>query len=75
MNERQLRIFYEVADKLSMTEAANGLFMSQPAISQTIKELENEYGVKFFDRMGKKLYLTGDGKTFLMYVQKDFKPV
>lgn len=70
MNERQLRIFYEVATKLSMTEAANKLFMTQPAISQTIKELENEYEIKFFDRIGKKLYLTNDGETFLKYIRR-----
>lgn len=70
MNERQLKIFYEAATKLSMTEAANILFMTQPAVSQTIKELENEYGIKFFDRIGKKLYLTNDGETFLKYVRR-----
>ena len=70
MNERQLRIFYEVATKLSMTESANALFVTQPAISQTIKELEKEYCVKFFDRIGKKLYLTSDGETFLQYVRR-----
>lgn len=70
MNERQLKIFYEVATKLSMTEAANSLFMSQPAISQTIKDLEKEYCVNFFDRIGKKLYLTNDGEIFLSYARR-----
>lgn len=70
MNERQLRIFYEVANKLSMTDAANCLFVTQPAISQTIKELENEHGIKFFDRIGKKLYLTNGGEIFFKYVRR-----
>jgi DNA-binding transcriptional LysR family regulator len=70
MNERQLRIFYEVANRLNMTEAAEFLYISQPAISQTIKELEIEYGVKFFDRIGRKLYLTGEGQTFFKYVRR-----
>jgi len=70
MNERQLKIFYEVATKLSMTEAANSLFMTQPAISQTIKDLEKEYCVNFFDRIGKKLYLTNDGEIFLSYTRR-----
>lgn len=70
MNERQLKIFYEVATKLSMTEAASNLFMTQPAISQTVKDLEKEYGVNFFDRIGKKLYLTHDGEVFLSYSRR-----
>lgn len=70
MNERQLKIFYEVATRLSMTDAANSLFMTQPAVSQTIKDLETEYGVSFFDRIGKKLYLTHDGDIFLSYARR-----
>lgn len=70
MNERQLKIFYEVATRLNMTEVANCLYMSQPAISQTIKELESEFGVKFFDRIGKKLYLTSEGETFFKYTRR-----
>jgi len=70
MNERKLRVFYEVATKLNMTEVANQLYISQPAISQTIRELENEFGVQFFDRIGKKLYLTHEGELFLNYVRR-----
>lgn len=70
MNERKLRVFYEVATKLNMTEVANQLFISQPAISQTIRELENDFGVQFFDRIGKKLYLTHEGEVFLNYARR-----
>ncbi|MEL7565419.1 MAG: LysR family transcriptional regulator [Dehalobacterium sp.] len=70
MNERKLRVFYEVATKLNMTEVANQLFISQPAISQTIRELENDFGVQFFDRIGKKLYLTHEGELFLNYARR-----
>lgn len=70
MNERKLRVFYEVATKLNMTEVANQLFISQPAISQTIRELETEFGIQFFDRIGKKLYLTHEGELFLNYVRR-----
>ncbi|MDK2919414.1 MAG: hypothetical protein PWQ37_2147 [Candidatus Petromonas sp.] len=70
MNERKLRIFYEVAVKLNMTEVAKKLYISQPAVSQTIKEIEEEFGVKFFDRIGRKLYLTYEGKVFLNYVRR-----
>ncbi|MGI6630227.1 MAG: LysR substrate-binding domain-containing protein [Bacillota bacterium] len=70
MNERKLRVFYEVATKLNMTEVANQMYISQPAISQTIRELENDFGVQFFDRIGKKLYLTHEGEIFLNYVRR-----
>jgi DNA-binding transcriptional LysR family regulator len=70
VNERKLRVFYEVATKLNMTEVANQMYISQPAISQTIRELENDFGVQFFDRIGKKLYLTHEGEIFLNYVRR-----
>ncbi len=70
MNERKLRIFYEVAIKLNMTEVAAKLYISQPAVSQTINELENQLSVKLFDRMGKRLYLTYQGEIFLNYVRR-----
>ncbi|WP_089612432.1 LysR family transcriptional regulator [Dehalobacterium formicoaceticum] len=70
MNERKLRVFYEVATKLNMTEVANQMFISQPAISQTIRDLEDDFGIQFFDRIGKKLYLTHEGDLFLNYVRR-----
>ncbi|MBO0544397.1 LysR family transcriptional regulator [Clostridium botulinum] len=70
MNERKLRIFYEVAEKLNMTEVAEKLYISQPAVSQTILELENELGVKLFDRINRRLYLTNEGDIFLNYVRR-----
>ncbi len=70
MNERKLVIFREVALHLNMTEVANKLYMSQPAVSQTIQELEAEVGVKLFDRIGRRLHLTLAGEIFLTYVRK-----
>ncbi|MTI68892.1 MAG: LysR family transcriptional regulator [Firmicutes bacterium] len=70
MNERKLRIFYEVATNLSMTETAEKLYISQPAISQTIKELENNLNIILFDRINKKLFLTYEGKVFLNYTRR-----
>lgn len=70
INERGLKIFYEVANKLNMTEVADNLYISQPAVSQTIHELEKEYEVKLFDRIGKRLYLTREGELFYQYVRR-----
>lgn len=70
MDERKLTIFYEVAKKLNMTESAKSLYMSQPAISQAIKELEHSLDTKLFDRIGKSLYLTHEGEIFFNYTRR-----
>ena len=70
MNERKLRIFQEVATHLNMSAVAGKMYMSQPAVSQVVHELEQELGTRLFDRIGKKLYLTEAGRLFLHYVRK-----
>lgn len=70
MNFRKLKIFYETALCLNMTKVARDMYISQPSISQSIHELENEVGVKLFDRIGKKLFLTGEGEVFLNYTRR-----
>lgn len=67
MTFRHLRIFVTVCDTLNMTAAAEILFMSQPAVSQAISELEKHYGVRLFERLSKKLYLTRAGEKLLGY--------
>ena len=49
MIDTRLKVFRSVATLLSFTKAANELFISQPAISKHIQELEKEYGVQLFD--------------------------
>ena len=58
MNNRQLTIFRTVCEEGSMTKAAEKLYMTQPAVSQTIKELEQESGVCFLER---HKFLVGGG--------------
>lgn len=70
MNFRKLKIFYETARYLNMTKVAKEMYISQPSISQSINELEVELGVKLFDRMGKKLFLTHEGEVFLNYTRR-----
>lgn len=65
MKFRHLRVFTAVCKTMSMTKAAQTLYISQPAVSQTITELEEYYGVRLFDRMSNKLYLTDAGKRLL----------
>ncbi|SHE39759.1 LysR substrate-binding domain-containing protein [Clostridium fallax] len=70
MNERKLKIYYEVATSLNMTKVAERMFISQPSISQAIKEIEEEMDCIFFERLGKKLYLTYEGEVFLSYARR-----
>ena len=70
MNFRKLNIFYETANSLNMTVVAKKLYISQPSVSQAIKEMERELGINLFDRIGKKLYLTYEGEVYLRYVKR-----
>ena len=70
MTIRHLRIFAAVAETGKMSAAAERCFISQPTVSQTIHELEEHYGVRLFDRLSKKLYITEAGRQLLSYAQK-----
>ncbi len=72
MNLLQLKYFQVVAKYESFIKASRELFVSQPALSQTIKKLEEDLGVSLFDRVGKKVILNAYGKTYLEYVNKAF---
>lgn len=65
MNIRQLYIFQTVCKHLSFTKAAKELYMSQPAISHTINDLEKELHVPLLDRIGHKIYVNATGQQFL----------
>ncbi|MVB09592.1 HTH-type transcriptional activator CmpR [Caprobacter fermentans] len=69
MTLRHFKIFVAVCDRLNMTAAAKSLFMSQSAVSQAIAELEKYYGVRLFERLTKKLYLTSAGENLLGYAR------
>ncbi len=69
MTLRHLTIFVTVTDTGGMSKAARVLHTSQPSISQAILELERYYGVKLFERLSQKLYLTKDGELLLSYAR------
>lgn len=58
MTIRHLTVFVAVAEQGSMSAAAKHLYLSQPTVSQAIRELEAHYNGLLFERLGKKLYLT-----------------
>ncbi|WP_368937681.1 LysR family transcriptional regulator [Morganella morganii] len=65
MNFQQLKYFAETAKQNSISGAASKLYVSQPALSAAIKELETELDIRLFDRNSKGVTLTNDGLSFL----------
>ena len=70
MNITQIKYVLEVAGSASMREAASKLFVSQPALSASIKELEEELGILIFERTNKGISLTDEGREFVTYAKK-----
>ena len=69
MTLRHFQIFLYVHDEGGMTRAAEKLHISQPSVSQAIREMEEHYGTKLFERLGKKLFLTVAGEELLQYAR------
>ena len=70
MNINQLKYVLEIADSSSMREASTRLYISQPALSASIRELEEELGILIFERTNKGISLTDEGRDFISYAKK-----
>jgi len=71
MFDFRLKVFYTVAKRLNFTKAAEELYITQPAVTRHIHELENQFKVTLFERSGnKKMLLTSAGITLLRYVEQ-----
>jgi len=66
---KQLKILETIIDKTSYTEAAKALFMTQPAVSMQVKQMELQIGLPLFDRDGKKVSPTQAGHELLYYAE------
>src|SRR6185503_3201883 len=64
---RQLKVFESVARNLSFSRAAQELYLTQPAVSMQIKQLEDSIGLPLFEQLGKKVYLTDAGRELYHY--------
>lgn len=69
MTIRHLKIFITVAECGKMRKAAELLYISQPSVSQAIRELEEYYNVKLFERISQKLHITEEGTLLLSHAQ------
>ncbi|RCX20698.1 DNA-binding transcriptional LysR family regulator [Fontibacillus phaseoli] len=70
MTLQQLKYVIEVAGRGSMNEAAKRLFISQPSLSNAIKDLEDEIRITIFERTNKGISLTNEGSEFLSYARQ-----
>ena len=67
---RQMRVFAAVARNLSFTRAARELHLTQPAVSQQIKLLEEDVGMPLFEQIGRKVHLAPAGAELLRYTEQ-----
>jgi DNA-binding transcriptional LysR family regulator len=66
----KLRTLVILAECNTFTEAAEKLYCSQPTVSMQIQALEEIFGVKLFDRIGRNIFINQNGKELLLYAQK-----
>ena len=74
-NMEYYKVFYHVARAGSLTVAAKELNISQPAVSQSVKQLEISLGTKLFSRVSKGVRLTGEGELLYGYVAKGYEQI
>ena len=67
---RSLKYLLAVAEYSSFTRAAESLFVSQPALSQQIKQLEEQIGVQLLERSGRNVHLTDAGELYVRHVER-----
>lgn len=70
MADRRLQVFHAVAKHLSFTRAADALFMTQPAVTFQIKQLEEQFSTRLFERRYGRISLTLAGELVLSYAEK-----
>jgi DNA-binding transcriptional LysR family regulator len=70
MADRRLQVFYSVARQLSFTKAAEQLFMTQPAVTFQIKQLEEHYNARLFERSHGRIALTPAGRLVMEYAER-----
>ncbi|MEO5998400.1 MAG: LysR family transcriptional regulator [Chitinophagaceae bacterium] len=72
MFDFRLKVFHTVAKRLSFTKAATELFITQPAVTKHIKEVEQYFKVQLFERKGNQIRLTNQGQVMLQYTEELF---
>lgn len=73
MSDRRLQVFHTVARLLSFTKAAEALHMTQPAVTFQVRQLEEYFNTRLFDRTHNKITLTDAGKNVFEYSDRIFE--
>lgn len=69
----RLKVFYSVAQNLSFTKAGNELFITQPAVTKQINELEHQLQTRLFNRHGNSISITPAGQILFRYAEQIFR--
>ncbi|HSN19979.1 MAG TPA: LysR family transcriptional regulator, partial [Usitatibacter sp.] len=70
MADRRLQVFHAVAKHLSFTKAAEALFMTQPAVTFQVRQLEEQFDTRLFDRAQGRIMLTPAGQVAFEYAER-----
>ena len=70
MTLTQMNYIITISETGSLNKAAEALYISQPSLTNAVKELEKELGIIIFNRSGRGVTLTNDGTEFLMYARQ-----
>ncbi len=73
MADRRLRVFHAVAQLLSFTKAAESLYMTQPAVTFQVRQLEEQFNTRLFDRTHNRIALTEAGRSVYSYSSRIFE--
>lgn len=73
MTLQQLNYVITITETGSINKAAEKLFVSQPSLTNAVKELEKETGLTLFNRGGRGVTLTGEGEEFLLYARQVYR--
>ena len=73
MTLTQMNYIITISETGSLNKAAEALYISQPSLTNAVKELEKELGITIFNRSGRGVTLTNDGTEFLMYARQKIR--
>ncbi|MCW8963374.1 MAG: LysR family transcriptional regulator, partial [Gammaproteobacteria bacterium] len=73
MSDRRLQVFHTVAKLLSFTKAAEHLHMTQPAVTFQVRQLEEQFNTRLFDRTHNRISLTDAGQVIYEHAIKIFE--
>lgn len=73
MNLKQLQYFLKLCETEHYRKAAESLYITEPSLNRSIRELEKELGIQLFDKRGRNVYLNKYGHLFLPYVKRSLQ--